>query len=85
MATQDGVGVAAGLKVCDQLTVRDGGAMARQLRCGDVLPGCDEVIEGQTDEEVMTKAAEHAKSMHNMTTVTPDFAAKVKAAIRNKG
>lgn len=58
--------------------------MTRELRCGDVMPGCTTVIEGKNDEEVMTKAVEHAKSAHNMTTIDPDVAAKVQAAIHTK-
>lgn len=58
--------------------------MTKELRCGDVIPGCETVIEGKDDAEVMTKAAEHAKKAHNLTTIDPDTAAKVQAAIRTK-
>lgn len=58
--------------------------MIRELRCGDIMPGCKTVIEGKNDEEVMTKAVEHAKSAHNMTTIEPEIAAKIQAAIRTK-
>jgi len=58
--------------------------MAKVLRCGDVMPGCNAVIEGKDEAEVMTKGAEHAKTAHQMTSIPPDVAAKVKAAIRDK-
>jgi len=58
--------------------------MTRELRCGDIMPGCPTVIEGKDDQEVMTKAVAHAKSAHNLTTIEPDVAAKVQAAIHNK-
>jgi predicted small metal-binding protein len=58
--------------------------MAKQLRCGDLMPGCNAVIEGKDENEVMAKGAEHAKSAHGMHTIPPDVAQKVKAAIREK-
>jgi predicted small metal-binding protein len=58
--------------------------MAKMLRCGDLMPGCNAVIEGKDEAEVMAKGAEHAKTAHKMTTIPPDMAAKVKAAIKDK-
>lgn len=55
--------------------------MAKQLRCGDLVPGCARVIQGKDEAEVMSQAAAHAKTDHNMT-VTPELAEKVKHAIR---
>jgi predicted small metal-binding protein len=48
------------------------------------MPGCNAVIEGKDEAEVMAKGAEHAKTAHKMTTIPPDVAAKVKAAIKDK-
>jgi predicted small metal-binding protein len=58
--------------------------MAKQLRCGDVIPGCSTVIEGKDDAEVMKKATEHAKSVHSMATIPPDVVSKVQKAIQTK-
>jgi predicted small metal-binding protein len=58
--------------------------MAKVLRCGDLMPGCNAVIEGKDEAEVMAKGAEHAKTAHNMTSIPPEMAAKVKAAIKEK-
>jgi predicted small metal-binding protein len=58
--------------------------MARELRCGDVIPGCPAVIEGKDDTEIMKKATEHAKSAHSMTVIPPDVANKVQKAIHTK-
>jgi predicted small metal-binding protein len=58
--------------------------MAKVLRCGDLMPGCNAVIEGKDEAEVMAKGAEHAKTAHKMTAIPPDIAAKVKAAIKDK-
>jgi predicted small metal-binding protein len=56
----------------------------KELRCGDVMPGCKYVAMGETDDEVMRKAVVHAKEAHKIKDVTPDLAAKVKAAIKPK-
>jgi predicted small metal-binding protein len=55
--------------------------MAKQLKCGDLMPGCDFVAKGATEAEVLEKAAAHAKSAHGLQQVTPELAAKVKGAI----
>ena len=58
--------------------------MAKVLRCGDLMPGCNTVIEGKDEAEVMAKGAEHARTAHNVTAIPPDLAAKVKGAIKDK-
>lgn len=58
--------------------------MAKILSCGDLMPGCDAVMEGKDVAEVMAKAAEHAKTAHGVTTIPPEIAAKAQAAIRDK-
>jgi predicted small metal-binding protein len=58
--------------------------MAKVLKCGDLMPGCNAVIEGKDEAEVMAKGAEHAKTAHQITTIPPDMVTKVKAAIKDK-
>jgi len=58
--------------------------MAKVLKCGDLMPGCNAVIEGKDVEEVMSRGAEHAKQAHGMTSIPPGMADKVKAAIKDK-
>jgi len=62
----------------------EGGAVAKELRCGDVMPGCTFVASGATEEEVLQKTAQHAKDKHNVRQLTPDLVVKVRAAIRTK-
>ena len=57
--------------------------MAKQLKCGDLMPGCDFVASGATEDEVLKKAAEHAQKAHGIQNVTPELAAKVKGAIKD--
>ena len=42
------------------------------------------VAEGKDVAEVMAKGAEHAKTAHGMSSIPPDVAAKVQAAIKDK-
>lgn len=58
--------------------------MAKQLKCADLMPGCNFVAEGKDVKEVMAKAAEHAKTAHGMATISPAVAQKAQAAIRDK-
>jgi len=57
--------------------------MAKTLNCGDLMPGCNAVIEGKDDAEVLNKAAEHARNDHGVAEITPELATKVQAAIRD--
>lgn len=47
--------------------------MAKILRCKDVGVDCDFVASGKTEEEVLKKAAEHARKDHNIKRVTKDY------------
>ena len=58
--------------------------MSKVLKCGDLMPGCNFVAEGKDVAEVMAKGTEHAKTAHGMTSIPPDLAAKVQAAIKDK-
>ena len=46
----------------------------KTLHCGDLMKGCDFVATGATEDEVMKKAAEHAKSAHGMHHLPPETA-----------
>jgi predicted small metal-binding protein len=60
-------------------------SMAKVVECSKVDPssGCEHVVRGQTEEEVLKNAAEHAKQ-HGIREVTPELMAKVKANIRDE-
>lgn len=57
----------------------------RKLGCLDVSPagGCAFEVRAETEEEVLRMVADHGRAMHQMTSVPPDLAAKIKAAIKN--
>jgi predicted small metal-binding protein len=50
----------------------------------DVDPkmGCAFEVRAETEDEVMRLAADHSRTIHKMTSMPPDMAAKVKSAIK---
>jgi len=59
--------------------------MGKIVECAKVDPssGCQHIVRGNTEEEVLRNATEHAKQ-HGIREVTPELQAKVKAAIRDE-
>jgi predicted small metal-binding protein len=55
----------------------------KQLRCGDVMPGCDAVITGKDSDEVMQKAEAHARKEHNATFFPPHLLDEIERAIKD--
>jgi predicted small metal-binding protein len=58
--------------------------MAKVLKCKDVGMDCDFVARGETEEEVLKLAAEHAAPVHGMTEMSDEIVAKVRAAIHDE-
>ena len=58
--------------------------MAKVLHCSDVVPNCDYIAKGESEQEVLQQAAEHARTAHNVGEVTPELADKVRSAIRDE-
>jgi predicted small metal-binding protein len=58
--------------------------MTKVLKCADLMPGCNKVIEGKTADEVFAKAEDHARKEHNMTIILPSVMAQIEAAIHDK-
>ncbi len=57
------------------------GAKVRQLDCRAVVPGCDAVFEGETDQEVLAQAVEHARADHGIAEVDDDLLEQIRAQI----
>ena len=58
--------------------------MAKILRCNDVVGNCDFVAKGDSEQDILQQAAEHARTAHNVSEVTPELADKVRSAIRDE-
>lgn len=60
--------------------------MAKTLSCREVgLFDCDEVMRGETEDEVMQRGAEHGRSAHGMTDEQlgdPETGQRIRSLIR---
>ena len=56
----------------------------KEFKCGDVVPGCDVVISGDTDDEVLEQVAVHAREEHGMDEVPPEVQDTVRASITER-
>lgn len=52
----------------------------KTLACGEIMPGCDAVFSGETDEEILAQAGRHAAEVHGMA-VTPEVVALVRSHV----
>jgi predicted small metal-binding protein len=57
--------------------------MEKRIACNDVVPGCEFTATAATEEELLKKVVAHASDDHGIIEVTPELAAKVRAAIRD--
>jgi len=52
------------------------------FKCEDIGMKCDFESTAKTEDELMKKISEHARKVHNMTTIPPDVMEKVKKAVK---
>lgn len=57
--------------------------MSKVLRCNDVVGNCDFVARGESEQDVLQQASEHARTAHQVSEVTPELAEKVRSAVRD--
>jgi predicted small metal-binding protein len=55
--------------------------MGYEFECTNVVPGCEGIVEGDSPDEVLEKAAAHAASVHGMTELPDEVVEKVKSSI----
>ena len=53
----------------------------KQFACGTVVDGCDGVVTGETEDDVLAAAAAHAQSAHGMNDVPDEVVAAIRAGI----
>lgn len=53
----------------------------KQFACGTVVDGCDGVVTGETEDEVLAAAAQHAAEAHGMSEVPPEVVGAIRAGI----
>ena len=58
--------------------------MSKQIACNDIVSGCEFTATAPSEQELIAKVACHAEKDHGVQEVTPELAAKVKAAIKDR-
>lgn len=58
--------------------------MPKILKCGELVTGCDAVIRGETEEEVLRQASEHSRSAHNVKEIPTSLRKKIHRLIREE-
>ncbi len=53
----------------------------KQFACGTVVDGCDGVVTGETDDDVLAAAARHAAEAHGITEVPDELVTQIRAGI----
>jgi len=53
----------------------------KSFACGTVVPGCEGVVTGETDDDVLAAAAAHAAHAHGMTDVPDEVVVAIRAGI----
>jgi len=56
--------------------------MGFTLSCGDVVPGCPAQVAGESEDDVLRQAADHARTEHGLDELDDATVAKVRQAIR---
>lgn len=57
---------------------------AKRIACAEIVPECPFTASAASEEELMTLVAAHAAKDHGITEITPELAARVKAAIKSR-
>jgi predicted small metal-binding protein len=57
---------------------------AKYIACAEIVPDCPFTASALTEEELLTLVAAHAAHDHGVKEVSPELAAKVKAAIKSR-
>lgn len=53
----------------------------KKFECNTVVSGCDGVVTGETDDDVLAAAAQHAADAHGMTEVPDEVVFAIRAGI----
>jgi predicted small metal-binding protein len=56
----------------------------RVFRCGDIVPGCEAELEGESDDEILVSVEAHAREEHGMDEVPPEVVDRIRASITER-
>ncbi|MGH9728416.1 MAG: DUF1059 domain-containing protein [Candidatus Acidiferrales bacterium] len=55
--------------------------MSKMLRCSELIPGCDFIARGESDDEVIQEASRHVRAKHNLQKMSAGVVAIIRGAI----
>ena len=58
--------------------------MSKEIACNDIVTGCSFTATAATEEDLLARTAAHARDSHGVKEISPELAAKVKSAIRER-
>lgn len=58
--------------------------MTKVVHCRDVGFDCEGMVRADTEDDVLRRVAEHARTVHGVGQVTPEVVAKVKSVMREE-
>ncbi len=53
----------------------------KHFRCGEIVPGCEWTIAGESEDEILAGVAGHAREAHGMDEVPPEVEDRVRSLI----
>jgi predicted small metal-binding protein len=65
-------------------TIRPHPVPTKVLRCGDVIPRCPVVIEGQSEKDVLARGKDHVRLDHGIPVIPSPMLARLRGAVRDK-
>ena len=58
--------------------------MTKVLECRTVVPGCNFVVHGESEEDVLMKEEEHVVRMHGVEHISEPLKARIRSAIKEQ-
>jgi len=58
--------------------------MAKVFECGSVVPGCEFVLHDEDESELMIRAVEHMRSMHEVEHVSEHLVTRIRSVIKDE-
>ena len=56
----------------------------KEFRCGVLVPGCWEVFQGESEDEILRQVVVHARAEHGMDEVPPEVVDEIRAEISER-
>jgi predicted small metal-binding protein len=53
----------------------------KHFKCGEIVPGCEWTIDGESNEQILEHVSEHARDAHGMDEVPPEVQDRVRSLI----